>query len=456
MKRGAALCLAALVALAPLGARAEHPGDRTGVDPETITLGLHVPFTGGAPLDAQAVQAGASMYWNYLHDDLGVLVHGRRVEVLIEDDKYSPSTAVQKCNEMAASAFMLLGAAGTDQVNACGGFADDRGIPYASAGMQETGLASRHSYYALSPSWRATAPIIAEFVVNVLGSEIDTCCGPPVGGGESPTDECEPITVPILDIPLPIYSCDPDPDPLPEPAPDGMVTVGLVRPNTPNFNDAEDALRDALESQDVALEAYTTVKEGSSSEAQRIAAGMQSDGVDVVVLLSSPFFTGQLTDATSINGYFPRYVMFGMTSGYNDVAIQGCESGALREASTFSPWPAWAEASGGAFDLHFGPAAEKYAAETNTPRTGDVLPALWGLMKDVHAMLEAAGSDPTREDFNTMMDSGFSASTGVYPDLSFAPDDPFGARAVHRLEVDCDTDGTFHQADAFVTGYPAE
>lgn len=448
--------LVALLALTPLGARADHPSDRTGVDAETITIGLHVPITGAAPVNAAAASAGAKLYWQYLHDDRGILVHGRRVEVLLEDDKYTPSTAVQKCNMLAGASFLLVGFRGTDQIMTCAGYAEDRGIPYVAPGVQEAGLAQRLTYYAVSPSWVRQSPIIAGFISNVLGDGVDTCCSPPVG--EPPADDCEPVTVPVLDIPLPIYLCDepdPEPDPLPDPGPDGEIRVALVRPNTPNFTDAEDALRASLDEAGLALWSYSTVKEGNQAQAEQIAAEMQRDRIDVVVLLSSPIFAGSLTASTAESDYLPRYVMYSMTGGYNEISLRGCEDGSLQRASAFSPWPGWSQVTDGAFDPDFAPAAEKYAPAVNTPEAGDTLLALWGPMKDVHAMLEAAGPDPTRQDFNAMIDAGFSASTGVYPPLAFSADDPFGADAIHRLEVDCHTDMTFHQADAFVTGYPA-
>ena len=125
----------------------------------------------------------------------------------------------------------------------------------------------------------------------------------------------------------------------------------------------------------------------------------------------------------------------------------------MEGASVFSPWPAWSAMNAGEFDPHFAAAAAKYAPGLNDSVRGDWLVALWGLMKNVHLMLDALGVDPTREDMVQMLNDGYAHSTGVYPDLAVDGDDRFGVQAVHRLEASCDDDPQFHQADSFVTGY---
>ncbi|HEX9711491.1 MAG TPA: ABC transporter substrate-binding protein [Actinomycetota bacterium] len=431
------------LALGPLGARADH-GDATGVTEGTITLGLHVPFSGAGGIDAQATSRGADLYWRYLHEQLGVLIHGRRVHVVVENDSYTPSTAVQKCDQMTQSTFLLLGFVGTDQITACANYADPRGIPYLSPGVQESGLSDRTTFFALSATWEHQSPIIAQFVANVLVPNPGCCrTSGDVGGQDPPA--CRPLlTVPVLDVDIADPFCLET---------TGAATVGLVRPNTPNYDAPDDELRAALDAFGIGYRVYTVVKEGNSTEAQQVANRMQQDGVDVVVVLTPPVFSTTLAINTGGNGYFPRYLMYGMTSGYDRVLAQTCDQGQMHGASVFSPWPAWSAVAQGEFDPHLSAAIDAYASDIDEG-SRDLLVALWGLMKNVHLLLEALGSHPARADLVALLDEGYSHSTGVYPDFAVDEANHFGVNAVHRLEASCEGEPQFHQADAFVTGYP--
>ncbi len=62
------------------------------------------------------------------------------VEVLFQDDQYTPNTAIQACRSSANDAFLVVGGGGTDQIQACGQFAEQAGVPYLSPGVTEAGL----------------------------------------------------------------------------------------------------------------------------------------------------------------------------------------------------------------------------------------------------------------------------------------------------------------------------
>ena len=68
---------------------------------------------------------------------------GRKVRVVFRDDEFNPQHAVQVCREMVEQdgAFLLVGGGGADQITACAQYADENGIPYLSAGVNEDGLA---------------------------------------------------------------------------------------------------------------------------------------------------------------------------------------------------------------------------------------------------------------------------------------------------------------------------
>ena len=121
-------------------------GNTTGITNSSITIGIHAPQTGtGAPLPP-SFQAGASVYWK-THK-----ICGRTVNVDFQDDKYTPQTARQVCEPMSRRDFFVIGAAGTDQIQACATerTIHEKNVPYLSAGVTDNGLGGLSNYFAVS------------------------------------------------------------------------------------------------------------------------------------------------------------------------------------------------------------------------------------------------------------------------------------------------------------------
>lgn len=378
-------------------------GDRTGITDTTITIGLHAPLTGAAPIEPVAFSKGKDLYWKWLNEVKGQKVFGRTINVVFRDDQYTPSIAVQVCNQMATQdkAFLLIGGGGTDQINACAGYADPRNIPYFSPGVQETGLNTRKTYFAVSMSYKQQMPLL----VQMLKKEA--------------TDKYGAAGTP----------------------PDGKITLGFVRPNTPNFNDAADALKAEATAAGFGYKVYTVVKEGNSNEAQTVATQLQQDGVDVAIPITAPTFTTQLALNTGKNQYKPLYAGVGITNNLNQMINNVCRNNEFQGALFFSPWPGWKNVMAGQYDKDFAQAANKYAPDVNRrDKGGDILIALWGIMKTIHQAMLAAGPTMSRESFVATM-STFNLSLKVFPDLRYAPTNHFGAQNVHLLKGSCDEPG---------------
>src|SRR5205085_8932813 len=106
---------------------------RTGVDKDKIVVAIHAPVTGAAPLPATSFEKARDLYWRYVIETKGEKILGRsKVDVIFKDDRYQPNTAVQACRELASQAFVLVGGGGTDQIQACGRFANQAKVPYFS------------------------------------------------------------------------------------------------------------------------------------------------------------------------------------------------------------------------------------------------------------------------------------------------------------------------------------
>lgn len=399
-----------LALMAP--AHGANPDD-PGVRPDLLRVGLHLAMTGAESLPP-GIGDGARLYWRYLHDDLGLLVHGRRVEVDLANDEDTPTTAVAVCNALAQDAFLLVGLSGDEQTQACAEYATPRGLPYLTIGGA-TLAASSTSAFSVSATVARQAEMVAAHIVS-LGTTVDRY-------GYS--------RVPIAEVPIPVAI-----DQLNEP--DGRVRVGLVRSNVPTSDESEESLRRALRARGRDLdEVYTVVKSGSGSEAAQIARDARRDLVDVLVTETGFAFTALLISDADQTGYAPRFISFGVTSGIDALPEIVCSgrrtASAAHGASTFSPWPAWADVRAGGFDPHIAAAVSKYGSSA----PGDLIVAGWGLMKIVHRVLESAGADPTRSGLLALLDGGFSATTGVYPPVAFGPGDREGGDQMHRLEADC-------------------
>ena len=376
--------------------------DRTGIFEKEIVIGLHAPETGAAPVQASVFDKGKDLYWKWLNEVKGEKLFGRTVRVVTADDQYSPTTAVSVCNKMTSQdkAFLLIGAAGTDQINACASFADQRGIPYLSPGVQEAGLNTRRSYFAVTMTYRQQMnPLVQMLVKEHKRQNLD------FNG-------------------------------------DGTMRLGFVRPNTPNFNDADSELEAATKAAGWEYEVYSVVKEGNSTEAQTVATQMQQDKVDIAVPITAPTFTTQLAINTGKNNYRPTYAGVAISNNINQMINLACQNDQFEGALFFSPWPGWKQVNAGQYDKDFSVAANRFAPEFNKrDKGGDLLLALWGIMKNVHQMFLAAGKNVTRESFIATMNN-FSVNPGAFPTLKCEPTNHFCARDVFVLEGACnDPDG---------------
>jgi len=71
------------------------------------------------------------------------------------------STAVQACREMPPARSPSL-CGGTDQIQACGRFAESSKFPYFSPGVTENGLSPAEVYYAASMSYKQQGVLLAQ------------------------------------------------------------------------------------------------------------------------------------------------------------------------------------------------------------------------------------------------------------------------------------------------------
>ena len=284
-------------------------GDATGVTATTIKIGIHAPLTGAAPLPQSSFRSGKDLYWLRGNNGRPVVIYGRKVQVVFEDDQYNPSHAKQVCQKMAEQdkVFLLVGGGGTDQIQSCAQYAASRGIPYLSAGVTEVGLRQLGNYFALSMSYTQQAPLLADYIRKVLKVR-------------------------------------------------SASRVAMVATDTPNFDDAVQAFTRAFPGVTVFRHGKN---ERGSSMAQNLCTATQKK-FDVVFPLTAPTYYLEMAKFAQCR---PQYVGVGITMGLDTVASTGCEAdGSTLNARFFSPAPAFQDAprfepsfrnAGGQDDIHW-------------------------------------------------------------------------------------------------------
>ena len=360
------------------GGSAGGPGDTTGVTDTTIKIGVHAPVTGAAAIPQQSFERGVGVYFDYINRRGGI--NGRKVEVHFENDNFDPNTARAKCKEMAEQekVFLLIGGAGSDQIDACARYASASGVPYLSAGVHETRpglgpLSALDTYFALSLTYEQQVPLLARLVRTEFNG-------------------------------------------------DKVALIVADNDSLDNFyNIASGSLEKTAGSN---LTLSRRIPKNTSSDAPAIGAAICNSGAEAVVWNASP------STLLNVSKSMPCRVTFlgpGFTNGLNVVTQVGCPN--VDGAQFYSPFPGMDVMRQ---DSQF---VQAYRDKNDGANPDDIGAALYGIEKLVGAMLNATGKDLSRERFMSTIASVKAFNTGVYPTTNFSS--RFGGTAMHLLKADC-------------------
>jgi ABC-type branched-subunit amino acid transport system substrate-binding protein len=380
------------------GSRTPRGSDRTGLTADTIFLGAHAPVTGAAPLPVTSFEKSSDLYWRDVIDGGQSILGRTKVEMTFRDDRYDPSAARQVCRELEAEVFTFTGGGGTDQIQACGAFAQQAEVPYFSVGVTEAGLRGNPWYFASSMSYAQQGPLLAQFVKT----------HPDTKGKR----------------------------------------VGAIITDTPNFDDAIAGWEAGVKAS--GLDYYKTLKhpKGDTSWYNSYLSDFADNGVEVVFILSSPVDYIRFAQQARQSGVTFQFVGVGISMGLNAVLGSGCGNDDVDNGIFFSPFPGidWARKN----LPEFFEAGERYGVPTD-----DIALALWGANAVLHELFKEYeaifGNDLTREDFRDVVENS-SLETDVFPSLAFAPENHFGASTVHVLQADCATK-EYHTLATFAAAF---
>ena len=377
-------------------ASAAGPNDKVGVSDKEIVIGLHAPVTGAAPFPQATFEKGLNVYWNFIKAKGGI--EGRNVRVVFRDDQFNPSRAVQVCREMVekVKVFLLVGGGGADQITACAKYANQLGVPYLSAGVNEVGLAELKTYFAMSQTYSQQSPTLASYMAKNLKAK----------------------------------------------------NIAILVTDTPSFSDAQSSFTKAAQAAGMTIKVNEKIPK-TASEAETQALAQKLVGLDSTYILTTPVTYIKLANQAVTQGYQGTFVGPGITAGLNAVTEAGCP--AVGKGKFLSPFPQ--------LDV-IDQMDPNYTREYRRQNTGardapdDIGIALWGLSKGLHSAFTATGKDLGRGKFMAALRSGKKFETGVFPPFQFASGKNFGGQSMHLLEADCTPNVRKYKTTArFVTGF---
>jgi len=167
--------LAAIIALVGLGAACGAPsedGVTPGVTDDTIKLGMTADLTGPIAFLGQEISAGAKLYFDQVNRAGGV--HGRKIELIVEDDGYQPPRSVAAYRKLVDrdGVFCFMGNLGTATVMAMRPMLERDKIPLVAPTSFASLTYTPPSRYlfGVDPSYRMTSWMLVEYIRDDLGA----------------------------------------------------------------------------------------------------------------------------------------------------------------------------------------------------------------------------------------------------------------------------------------------
>ncbi len=179
LNRRKLITASAVLAIVGLAATAlPAQASEVGVSSTEIKLGMTLPMTGTASLGYNKIPGAAKAYFDYLNANGGI--NGRKITLVVKDDRYVPTEAVAKTNELILKdkVMALLAPLGTANVKAVASSVNPgrRGIPVLFVNTGFSGFADKKKYpttYTVLPSYIMEAKIMGQYIKeNFAGKKI--------------------------------------------------------------------------------------------------------------------------------------------------------------------------------------------------------------------------------------------------------------------------------------------
>ncbi|GAB5601666.1 ABC transporter substrate-binding protein [Thermus sp. FJN-A] len=143
-----------------------------GVGPDTIRLGMIAAMTGPVATIGVPLFRGMDAYFRWLNAQGGI--HGRRVELLIEDDQYLPANTVAVARKLVErdQVFALVRTLGTPTTAAIMDYVTQQRVPLVgiASGASLWLRPFREYIFGIQPTYTTEGKLMARYAVEELGA----------------------------------------------------------------------------------------------------------------------------------------------------------------------------------------------------------------------------------------------------------------------------------------------
>ncbi|MBU2549790.1 MAG: ABC transporter substrate-binding protein [Proteobacteria bacterium] len=144
-----------------------------GVTDKEIKLGAIMDLSGPIAFMGKGIAGGQSTYYKYINDQGGV--HGRKINLIVEDDGYSPPKSVAAAKKLIESdqVFCISFVLGSAQALAMYPILERTGVPLVHTGTQNSriGTPPKKYLFLADPSYLDQAKIQINFALKDLNME---------------------------------------------------------------------------------------------------------------------------------------------------------------------------------------------------------------------------------------------------------------------------------------------
>lgn len=153
-----------------LSSCSQQNGNVPGVTEDAIKVGMIADLTGPIAFTGQEVSAGARLYLQHVNEQGGV--HGRRIELIVEDDGYQPSRTVIAARKLLDRDRVLcfFGNMGTATTLAIESILEAEGVPLFAPNTFSSVLytPARRYIFGVDPSYRMQSWMMLDIIYREI------------------------------------------------------------------------------------------------------------------------------------------------------------------------------------------------------------------------------------------------------------------------------------------------
>ncbi|MGH9274280.1 MAG: ABC transporter substrate-binding protein, partial [Acidimicrobiales bacterium] len=368
----------------------EPDQDRIGITADTIRICGHAPLSLGAVLNTKVEDL--LVYWRYRNDLGGI--HGRRVDISLEDDQYSASggvPAAQRCAER--DPFFLFGSVGSDVTPPVREWAEQHKMLYLYGFSARAGSEGLRYSYTATISQEDLSRVLADIATNKFPGQ----------------------------------------------------KIGLLWRNSSNVQPGHDAFRRQAQAHGGQIVADLPVQQSQGNYNQEIIE-LQQSGAEVVVILDDALAQTNVMLQGASQGYRPHWVVFAFnlqTDTLGDDALDPPLTG-TNVAPAYTAGEYGGPFASYAAELrNFEAAYAKYSPDTDlSGAVGDIAWQTWIGFSSLASLIEACGPDCSRNRFAGMLEAGYHGQASAACPLDFRGDGHHGGLHADLFETYRRADGS--------------